>query len=164
MQASTNTKYWSNVYQKLGVDLPDNSENYLKKKDEKRETAKRKKVTFKYKRRRRHNQNAKMLSEIKALQVIERENLGTYGAGAAFGDETETNRGRKRKETATCRCGSMEHKRINHRSCPMNPKNKPKGPVAIVDDNTIRNENKKLKFCEYLDENENEDDLDDGKS
>ena len=52
--------------------------------------------------------------------------METYGPGTAF--DVQSKRKSRTKSTArkgkgACRCGSTLHKRVNHRDCPLNPKN-----------------------------------------
>ena len=81
------------------------------------------KKTIDYKRKRKHQQNAMMLEQLREECVIERENLGTYGAGAAFSNANEETNGRRVCQKRNFKCGSSSHQQTSHRDCPLNKKN-----------------------------------------
>ena len=67
-----------------------------------------------YKRKRKHQQNAMILEQLREERVIERENLGTYGAGAAFRNTNGETNERRVCQKQNCKCGSSSYQRMTH--------------------------------------------------
>ena len=128
LQITTHVNYWTKVYQKLGMNMSKYYYRFLQRKDVRRSTAKRYKITLEYKRRRKYAQGAKVLAAIREEQIIERDNLGGYGAGLAINTLAELEKGKlpskpTKKKSGQCACGSTTHKRKNSKLCRLNPKN-----------------------------------------
>ena len=99
------------------VVLPGPTLRYLKRRDEKKEYFQAHQKERTTKARRTQKQNDQIASEWKKITADKKAGV-TYESGVAV-QQVEKRPNQKKP----CKCGSYEHSRTNHRSCPQNAQN-----------------------------------------